>query len=169
MAGRNGCSRCSSCRLPLSGLTILYFFVRELLVTTGVGPTQIEISDHPWFPGRRYSVLMLQSGRLLISAIDLILVCDEVATYRQGTDTRTERVRVFEQTLFRREQIEIEPSQTFEHQGEVEIPPKCMHSFKSDHNEVQWRLLIRADVAGWPPFERAFPVVVCPPYQVAHA
>ena len=87
---------------------------------------------------------MLQSGRLLISAIDLILVCDEVATYRQGTDTRTERLRVFEQPLFRREQIEIEPSQTFEQQGEVEIPADCMHSFKADHNEVQWRLLIRA-------------------------
>jgi hypothetical protein len=104
----------------------------------------------------------------LISSIDLFLVCDEVATYRQGTDTRTERLRVFEQPVFRREQIEVEPSRLFEHQGEVELPAECMHSFKADHNEVQWRLLVRADVAGWPPIERAFPIVVCPSDQLRH-
>jgi hypothetical protein len=92
-------------------------------------------------------------------------VRDEVATYRQGTDTRTERLRVFEQPVFHHEQIEVEPSRVFEHQGEVEIPAECMHSFKATHNEVQWRLLIRADVAGWPPFERTFPVVVCPSFN----
>ena len=31
-----------------------------------------------------------------------------------------------------------------------------MHSFKSDHNEVQWKLVVRADLAGWPSFERRF-------------
>jgi hypothetical protein len=37
-----------------------------------------------------------------------------------------------------------------------------MHSFKADHNEVRWRLLVRGDVAGWPPFDRSFPIVVIP-------
>jgi hypothetical protein len=144
------------------GLAMIYFFVRELLVVTGVGPTQLEISDHPLQPGRKYQVYVSQGGRLTINSLALSLVCDEVATYRQGTDTRTEQSRVFAQNLLERQQVELLPQQAFEEQLEVEIPGECMHSFKADHNEVRWRLLFRGDIAGWPPFERNFPVVVVP-------
>lgn len=144
------------------GIAMIYFVIRELLVTTGVGPTQLEISAHPLRPGGKYEVLVLQGGRLTIDAIDLLLVCDEVATYRQGTDTRTDRARVYSQPFLHREQIEVLPQMAFEDRTHVEIPAECMHSFKADHNEVQWKLIVRGDIAGWPPFERAFPVIVCP-------
>jgi hypothetical protein len=144
------------------GLAMIYFFVRELLVVTGVGPTQLEISEHPLQPGRKYQVYVSQGGRLTINALSLSLVCDEVATYRQGTDTRTEHARVYAQQLLERRQVELLPQRAFEEQLEVEIPAECMHSFKADHNEVRWRLLFRGDIAGWPPFERNFPVVVVP-------
>jgi hypothetical protein len=144
------------------GLAMIYFFVRELLVVTGVGPTQIEVSDHPLQPGRKYQIYVSQGGRLTINALSLSLVCDEVATYRQGTDTRTEQSRVFEKTLLERQQVELLPQRAFEEELEVEIPAQCMHSFKADHNEVRWRLLVHGDIAGWPPFDRSFPVVVVP-------
>ncbi len=144
------------------GLAIIYFFVRELLVVTAVGPTQLEISDHPLRPGGSYRVYVSQGGRLTINSLELSLVCDEVATYRQGTDTRTELARVYAQPLLARQQVELLPQAAFEEQLDVAIPAQCMHSFKADHNEVRWRLLVRADVAGWPPFERSFPVVVVP-------
>jgi hypothetical protein len=146
-----------------AGLTMIYFFIRELLVVTGVGPTQIEISDHPWRPSHSYRVYVSQGGRLAINSFELSLVCDEVATYREGTDTRTEIRCVHAQPLLRREQVELLPQSAFEDQCEAAVPPECMHSFKADHNEVRWRLLVRGDVAGWPPFERSFPVVVYPP------
>ena len=37
-----------------------------------------------------------------------------------------------------------------------------MHSFKADHNEINWALVIEGDVAGWPNFKRSFPVIVRP-------
>jgi hypothetical protein len=144
------------------GLAIIYFFVRELLVVTAVGPTQLEISDHPLRPGGSYRVYISQGGRLTINSLELSLVCDEVATYRQGTDTRTELARVFSQSLLARQRVELLPQAAFEEQLDVAIPSECMHSFKAAHNEVRWRLLVRGDVAGWPPFERSFPVVVVP-------
>jgi len=144
------------------GLAMVYFFVRELLIATGVGPTQIEISEHPLRPGGRYQVFVSQGGRLTINSLELLLVCDEVATYRQGTDTRTDQARVFSQQLFHRESVELLPQAAFEQLCDMEVPGECMHSFKADHNEVRWRLFVRGDIAGWPPFERNFPIVVCP-------
>jgi hypothetical protein len=37
-----------------------------------------------------------------------------------------------------------------------------MHSFRSAHNGVQWKLLVRGGAAGWPEFHREFPVLVYP-------
>jgi hypothetical protein len=148
------------------GLTMIFYFVRELLVVTGVGPTQLEISDHPLLPGKTYRVYVFQGGRLTINSFELSLVCDEVATYRQGTDMRTELARVYSQQILRREQVELLPQAAFEDQCDFAIPSECMHSFKAEHNEVRWRLAVRGDIAGWPPFERSFPVVVCPSLSV---
>jgi hypothetical protein len=151
------------------GLAIIYFFVRELLITTAIGPTQLEISDHPLRPGGRYQAYVSQGGRLTINSLELSLVCDEVATYRQGTDTRTELARVYSQPLLQRRQVELLPQAAFEEQFDFAIPPQCMHSFKADHNEVRWELLVRGDIAGWPPFERAFPIVVIPSAHAGQA
>jgi hypothetical protein len=104
-----------------------------------------------------------QGGRLTINSFEVSLVCDEVATYRQGTDMRTEQARVYAQQLLHREQVELLPQAAYEDECDVSIPVQCMHSFKADHNEVRWRLSVRGDISGWPPFERNFPVVVSPP------
>ena len=37
-----------------------------------------------------------------------------------------------------------------------------MHSFRSEHNEISWKLLVKGAVAGWPDYERSFPVIVHP-------
>jgi hypothetical protein len=147
------------------GLAMIYFFVREVLVVTAVGPTQLEISDHPLRPGASYRVYVSQGGRLTINSLELSLVCDEVATYRQGTDTRTEQARVYSERLLHRQQVELLPQAAFEEQLDIAIPSECMHSFKGGYNEIRWRLLVRGDIAGWPPFERSFPVVVVPLLQ----
>jgi hypothetical protein len=151
------------------GLALIYFFVRELLITTAIGPTQLEISDHPLRPGGRYKAYVSQGGRLTINSLELSLVCDEVATYRQGTDTRTELARVYRQPLLHRRQVELLPQAAFEEQFDFEVPAECMHSFKAGHNEVRWGLQVRGDIAGWPPFERAFPIVVVPSFAAGQA
>jgi len=37
-----------------------------------------------------------------------------------------------------------------------------MHSFRSGHNEVSWKIVVKGDVAGWPDYERSFPLIVYP-------
>jgi hypothetical protein len=37
-----------------------------------------------------------------------------------------------------------------------------MHSFKSAHNEIAWKLLVKGSPVRWPEFERSFPVIVYP-------
>ena len=70
---------------------MIYLFMRQLLIASGVGPTQLEISDHPLLPGRRYDLYLSQAGRLTMNFLEIDIVCEEQATYHQGTDTRTER------------------------------------------------------------------------------
>ena len=42
-----------------------------------------------------------------------------------------------------------------------------MHSFHSAHNSLNWKLVVRGEVAHWPPFERGFPIVAMSPYGLA--
>lgn len=146
----------------LVGGYLIFYFVRELLIATGVGPTLVEISDHPLRPGKTYSMYVSQGGHLSMQSLDVRLECEEQATYRQGTDTRTDRRLVFRQHLFRRDQFEILPGEPFEANFEFSVPVEAMHSFKSQHNLVQWTLVMRGAADGWPPFQRSFPVVVYP-------
>ena len=44
----------------------------------------------------------------------------------------------------------------------VTIPADAMHSFSSENNAVQWRIVVRALPDRWPEFTRVFPVVVLP-------
>ena len=90
------------------------------------------------------------------------LVCEESATYRQGTNTRTETQEVCRQELFSREQFPIESGLPFETEIALDVPEWAMHSFKADHNEINWSLLVEDDVARWPNHKRSFLVIVRP-------
>jgi hypothetical protein len=146
----------------MGGVGLVVWTVRQLLIVTGVGPTLVEISDHPLQPGGEYRIFLSQSGRLSMNSLRLMLVCEERATYQQGTNTRTESHRVFEQEVYSREGFEIQQAWPFETTTELRLPPGAMHSFKANHNEIQWKLIVHGDVARWPNFQREFPVVVFP-------
>lgn len=144
------------------GVAAVYYLFRLLRLATAIGPTSLEISEHPIFPGESYRIHLSQAGRLAVKSLTLSLVCDEEATYRQGTDTRTERRRVLEQVVFSRESFDILPGLPYEQACELKFPDNVMHSFQSDHNAVQWRLVVRGRVEKWSDYERNFPLVVYP-------
>jgi hypothetical protein len=144
------------------GLGAIAVFIRQLLVATGLGPTLMEISDHPFQPGGQYRLFLSQSGGLTINALRVSLVCEEAAAYRQGTNTRTENQEVYRQELFRREDFHSESGLPLENEIELSLPQRAMHSFKADHNEINWMLVVEGDVANWPNYRRSFPVIVRP-------
>ena len=79
------------------GAWSIYYFLRQLVVHTALGPTTVEVSNHPLYPGGRYELLISQTGHLRIQSFDVRLVCEEDVTYHQGTDIRHETRVVFEQ------------------------------------------------------------------------
>lgn len=147
---------------------LLVLLARQLLAMTGAGPTIVEIDRHPLRPGGRYRLFLAQAGRLAFESLNVSLVCDEEAVYRQGTNVRTESRRVFAAPVARHEHFVVKPDQPFETECEFEVPRTAMHSFKSEHNKISWKLLVNGDAVHWPPLERAFSVTVYPDLHAGH-
>ena len=146
----------------IAGLAATFYALRPLFTATRVGQTIVEISNHPLYPGRSYKVFVGQSGRLVAKDLALCLVCEEIATYRQGTNTRTARKRVYQEELVAEQDITIRQNQPFEREASFEVPTTAMHSFKTPHNEVHWQLVVSAEIDGLEALKRQFPLVVYP-------
>jgi hypothetical protein len=144
------------------GIGLIVFFIRQLIVATGVGLTLVEVSHHPLIPSQGYRLFVHQAGRLKIKRIEVLLVCEEEATYRHGTDARTETREVYCQSLFTQSDFEVKHGLPFEVQCDLEVPAGSMHSFQSPHNEINWKIVVRGDVADWPSYRRSFPLIVFP-------
>ena len=131
-------------------------------MTTGIGATRLEVSTHPLFPGREYQVFVSQAGRASVRWFQIQLLCEEHATYHQGTDTRTATAVVHRETVFSQRNVDIAPDAAFEASFSFRAPASAMHSFAVPHNAVTWALVVRGRMARWPEFERRFPLYVYP-------
>jgi hypothetical protein len=151
----------------LAGAWTIYALVRQIVLTTGIGTTLVELSDHPLYSGREYQALVSQSGRLHARWFQVQLVCEEQATYQQGTDTRTATAVVYRESVFRARRFAISPGVPFEANFSLPVPAGVMHSFTAPHNAVAWMLVVRGRMARWPEFERRFPLYVYPPAVAA--
>lgn len=144
------------------GLFLLIWGFQQLLQVFGYGPTILEISDHPLYPGRRYRLHLLQSGTFRIHRFELRLVCEEIARFRQGTDTITNRKEVIRHALFARDDFEITPDQPLQHEMLLRFPPGAMHSMRCESNEIVWKIVVNAQIVGWPDLAREWVIVVRP-------
>jgi hypothetical protein len=151
----------------LVGCVLIYIAVRQSLVTFGVGPTTVEASDHPLVPGGRCEIFLSQPGRLTMNSLRVLWICEEEAKYRDGSNTRTETRRVFEDEIIAKDWFEVPAGQPYETRFELRVPSGAMHSFVTENNQVRWKLVIQGDVARWPGFEREYPIVVLPSSEAA--
>jgi len=88
----------------------------------------------------------------------LTLTGEEVATYRRGTKTYTDTNLFFSTRLM----DEQDPRRMRLGELSFTLPRDSMHSFKSDHNAVVWKLNLRGDIPRWPDIDDAFPIEVGP-------
>ena len=121
----------------------------------------------PCCPAIGYRFFLSQSGNLTLQSIEVSLICEEEAVFRQGTNARTESREVFRQSLYAGAGAIIRPGEPLEAECDLPIPAEAMHSFRASHNQVQWKLIVRGEIVGWHGFQRSFPVVVRPA-PVAH-
>lgn len=145
-----------------AGAWTIYALVRQILLTSGTGATLLEIAEHPLYPGQRYEAFLSQTGRLQVRWYQVQLVCEEQATFQQGTDTRKATAIVHRETVFSERKFVIPPGGAFETHFTINIPSTAMHSFTAAHNAVSWMLVVRGRMARWPEFERRFPLYVYP-------
>ena len=111
--------------------------------------------------------MVAQLGHLEIAWLELWLACDEDVCFTEGTDTRKESSRIYEQLVFRQEKISIQPSEPYHHETDVDMPNDAMHSFVAAHNSITWKLIVKADSKKWNRIERVFPLIVHPAKVVA--
>ena len=110
-------------------------------------------------PGDAVAVSWRTSGNVYkIRGFKLLLVGEESATYRRGTDTYTDRHTFYEKILAQSGDPEIL------RRGEtlLRMPSPTMHSFKSDNNAVTWKINLHCDVPNWPDIKDDFEITVQP-------
>jgi hypothetical protein len=97
------------------------------------------------------------AGRL--RSLKLWVEGEEVATYRRGTDTITERT-----TFATLPVVELlAPTPLAAGQASFVIPEGSMSSFTAGHNQVEWTLKLAGEIARWPDVAEEYPLLVVPP------
>ena len=148
------------------GLRSGRLFLTSYIQAIGIGSTTVEIEDLPLVPGKTYKLLLVQYGKLVIKKLSIRLVCEEESTYHFGTDIRTERQVVRQQSILEQGRSRIDWGRPLELECQVVIPSDAMHSFQSLHNAVHWKIIVEGEANRWPSYCRSFPVVV---YPLAHS
>jgi hypothetical protein len=144
------------------GIAGIVIFVRRLVLATAIGTTQVEIAAQPLRPGQSYELLLAHGGSGTLESLAMDLELEEQATFRQGTDTRIEKLIIWRKSIQSWRDLNLAPGTRFEARATVTIPDLAMHSFTSEHNAVRWSLVVRGTPVRWPPFVRSFPLVVFP-------
>jgi hypothetical protein len=148
--------------LIVATLWAVRYFFSELRAQTRFGPTCIEIGDHPLRPNSDCEIFVSQAGRLSLTSLVVWLLCEEEATYSQGTDIRTEIRVVSRSEVLREEATRIEDGTPLECNGTIHVPSQAMHSMQSGHNAVRWKLVIQGKSERSGTIKRSFPVIVYP-------
>ncbi len=96
------------------------------------------------------------SGR--VRNLTVQLVGTEKATYRRGTDTKTDEHVFYSANLASTEDfMEITAGQT-----DFAVPAPTMHSFNAPNNKIIWSIRLKGDVQYWPDVNQNYPFTVYP-------
>lgn len=148
--------------LGLVGVWLAFHLIREFWNRRGIGQSHVEISSHPLALGGEYQAYLMQTGNMQLRTLLVELVCEESASYQQGTDSRTSVEVVYRQELRKWRGLRVEASQPFETEMTFTIPATAMHSFRSPHNQIRWMLLVRGETNRRQEMYRQFGLLVQP-------
>jgi hypothetical protein len=128
----------------------------------GLNP-HLEISEHPMRLGEIFELCLRQAGPVSLESIRVWLVCEEKASYTDGTATCFAAQDVFRGTLWSADQRDIAGDELLSERFTVTLPAHAMHSFQSSHNWISWKFVVEEQVARrWRKWRQDYPVVVLP-------
>jgi hypothetical protein len=93
-----------------------------------------------------------------IEHLEITIEGREEATYRRGTDSRTD-TEAFARILVADARHEFEIARG---SGHVRIPGDTMHSFAGDHNRIVWVVKLHGAIPRWPDVSEEFEIAVRP-------
>ncbi|TWT90006.1 hypothetical protein Mal64_03880 [Pseudobythopirellula maris] len=148
--------------LAITGGWLAYSLLCDAWSPGAGGLTQIEVSRWPLRSGETCEALLIQKGQTRVRELTVALVCEEVATYHQGTDSRTATEEVYRKKLVAEGRFDVENEAGYERPFSFTPPADGPASFVSPHNEVRWLLEARVASRRWPEFKRRFELCVYP-------
>jgi hypothetical protein len=138
------------------GLFLIGLVVRQAMVMTNP-LARVTVSRRVLAPGGTLEVSWrFEGARHRLTDVRLWLEGREEATYRRGTDTRTDKETFAELEIATVSGLGSgEPGR-----ATLRLPERTMHSFKADNNRVVWALKLKGGIARWPDVNEEFPVTV---------
>lgn len=139
--------------LGLAGAVIYY-----LLVLFNPAP-RLMLHRLPLRPGEPLDLEYEILGRFdRIRKLTITLEGREHATYRQGTDTRTDSETFHQQAI-----VEAQWRDVSQGRGRTELPTNSVPTFTAENNKVAWLLCVRGEIGWWPDMTDEFELPVAPP------
>lgn len=96
------------------------------------------------------------AGRL--RSLRIVLRGEEVATYRRGTNSTTERSTFHEAEILSTERVEMMPSG----RAALRIPAESVPSWKTSNNRIEWSLVVEGTIGFWPDISDTHSIKVLP-------
>jgi len=143
------------------GLVLIGAFAQQVLALSNPVP-RLTLNRRVLRPGDRLEVDWQMRGRVqALRRLRLSLEGREEATYRRGTDTRTDR-EVFA-TIDLLDAGDLATMAA----GRVvrELPQRLMHTFTAKNNRIVWALRVRGEIPRWPDIDEEFVVTIAPPVR----
>ncbi|MBE2215395.1 MAG: DUF3592 domain-containing protein, partial [Opitutaceae bacterium] len=140
------------------GLFLLGMFGKQLLSLSNPVP-ELTLNRRLLRPGDRLEVQWQLRGRVqAMQRLRITLEGREEATYRRGTDTRTDR-EVFA-TIDLADAAD--PAAIASGRVARDLPARLMHSFTAKNNKVVWALRVRGEIPRWPDVDEEFVLTIAP-------
>lgn len=101
-------------------------------------------------------------GRAPVQGVSARIRCDEWVRYRQGTDTRTSSVTLWEAQLPGQPADPLGTAEVLTGTWHLRLPPELPPSFDASDNKLRWTLTVQVDIPGRPDIRNAFTLPVVP-------
>jgi hypothetical protein len=140
------------------GLFMIGLAVRQAMSLANPVP-RLTVNRGAFSPGETVELAWRFEGKAeRLKNVRLFLEGREEATYRRGTDTKTDREVFATFDIAAASGLSAgEPAQ-----ARLKLPARLMHSFKTDNNRVRWSLRMKGDVAWWPDVDEEFEFLIVP-------
>ncbi|ATC63972.1 hypothetical protein CMV30_08430 [Nibricoccus aquaticus] len=146
------------------GLFLIGLIVRFAMELSNPVP-RLTVNRRAFLPGETLDLTWRFEGRAKrLKSVRFWLEGREEATYRRGTDTRTDK------EIFATLEIASASGLASAEAGHatLRLPGRLMHSFKAANNRVVWELRVKGEIDWWPDLSEEFAVAIVAPKSSSH-